>query len=375
MSLENGLNLNTSASSGGAEASEAFARLREAYIDLEATKPLRELGQTTAFINHEIKNYMMVISGYASLLLRSKTLSEKDRGMVDNIASTAAKLQEFNLSVLEMSASKSGIRAEEFDLVDALQSCAEARFPAQMDKFSVSGPAPGSAVLINGNREKLERAFSCAFSNSLEAGAQAINVRISVFNYIAVIVIEDDGAGCDAADVPNLSKTFFSTKRGEGGIGLGLCAMRSIIESHGGNVGLYSKNLLGGGRSGLRTVVTLPASKRTPSVASKSEVLVVKEGFNDPSGILSMLKNIKTIPRIAAEPNNAGLAQRSESLSLTAFAAAPQAAELKAAAAGNPAIKILAIQEAEGGTMLVLNDDGTRKDLLTEEFIVGCLAG
>jgi len=349
----------------------ALANLREAYRDLETTKPLREIGQSAAFINHEIKNYMMVISGYAALLARSKTLDGKDRAMVDNIAQTAAKLQDFNMSVLELSKSNASREDSEFDLAERLKSCVDVNFNKQQPRISVRCAAPQNTVLVNGSAVKIERALINALRNSLEAGARGIDVRLYVYNYMALAVIEDDGAGCDAARLPDFFTTFFTTKEGSGGTGLGLCVIRSIVEAHGGSVSIYTKNLLGGNERGLSMQIVIPASKKTPCDAAMSEVMLVKEGLGGAlSGVMAVLKNLKIIPRVAERGRDVDAAPKSRSLSLIILAAAPVAADVKKNIGGDSAVRVLSINEGAGGTLLVNDADRDRVDLFTEEYIV-----
>jgi len=362
-----------------ADRNAAHISLREAYKDLETTKPLRELGQSSAFINHEIKNYMMIISGYASLLSKSKELNERDRGMVDNIAQTTAKLQEFSLSVLELSKSKVMHENKEVDLIQALRSCIDVSFHKQSSKIAISYAKSGSTqtegVFVNGSQEKLERVFVNAFCNAFEAGAQSVGVRFGACNAVALIVIEDDGVGCDAENLSNLFTTFFTTKQDTGGTGLGLCVMRSIIEAHGGNINIYSKNLLGGGKHGMIMQITLPASKRVSYEAARHEFLLVKQGLGDANGIMNILKNLKIIPHIAQRPRDADLSPRNSSLGLIALVAAENAAEIKGRISGGSetgaGIRVLPVEIGEGAAVFV--DAGEGRELFTEEFVVSYL--
>ncbi|MDR0331458.1 MAG: HAMP domain-containing histidine kinase [Chitinispirillales bacterium] len=360
-----------------AEQNASLGSLREAYRDLEATKPLRELGQSSAFINHEIKNYMMVISGYAALLARSKEIAEKDRAMVDNIAQTTAKLQEFSMSVLELSKSKVMHGDKEIELAQSLRSCVSVYFHKQASKISVNCAAPQGKAFISGSPEKLERVFINAFKNAFEAGAQEISVRIYAHNAMALIVIEDDGAGCDAARLKDFFTTFFTTKQSAGGTGLGLCVIRSIVEAHNGNISIYTRNHLGGGKHGMQMQIMIPAGKLMPYEAARSEVMLVKSGLEDAAGILSILKNLKIIPHIAEKVKDAAFAPRNSSLGLAVLAAARQAAEIKAKAGAGAGkkINVLPIEEGPCGTLFVVDGEGERREMLTEEYVANYLVG
>jgi nitrogen-specific signal transduction histidine kinase len=352
----------------------ALTKLREAYKDLETTKPLREIGQSVAFINHELKNYMMVISGYTSLLQRSKNLNDKDREMINSIAEVAVKLQNLSLSIIEMSRARAMHEDREFNLMETLSSCTNSSFQEKPSGFSLRCDVPQNIVMVNGSPEKLARAFQNAFDNSLEAGAQSVDVRLSVYNYMALVVIEDDGAGCDAAHFKDISTTFFTTKPAADGIGLGLCVMRSIVEAHSGNVSVYSKNLLGGDARGLSVQIVIPASKKMLYAPAKSEAMLVTDGFDDTSGILKILKNLKIIPHIAETLKGVDFDSRSAALDLVVLAAPRQAAELRTKAGDNTSVKVLAIETGEDGALFVCDGkDGNCRDLFTEDYIVRSL--
>jgi hypothetical protein len=150
--------------------------------------------------------------------------------------------------------------------------------------------------------------------------------------------------------------------------------IRSIVEAHGGNINIYSKNLLGGGKHGMVMQLTLPASKRVPYEASEHEFLLIKHSISDPAGILEALKNMKVIPHIAQKPKDADLSPRNAPLKLTVLADAKIAAELKERAGAG--ITFLPVEIGEGGAAFVDaggNEGG--KELFTEEFVARYMAG
>jgi len=84
-----------------AAAAKQRIKLEQVCKDLEQTKPMRDLGEAAATISHDIKNQMSVISGYATLLIRSKTVDDKIRKMADNILQASIRIQELNISALD----------------------------------------------------------------------------------------------------------------------------------------------------------------------------------------------------------------------------------------------------------------------------------
>ena len=64
-----------------------------------------------------------------------------------------------------------------------------------------------------------------------EAGAEA-QLRFEV---------EDDGPGISEANLPRVFDRFFTTRRDDGGSGLGLASVRALVVAHGGEVGVESR--------------------------------------------------------------------------------------------------------------------------------------
>jgi len=84
-----------------AAAANQSLKLTQAYKDLEEAKPMRDLGESAADLSHDIKNQMSVISGYATLLMRSKDIDDKTRKMADSILQASVRIQETSISALD----------------------------------------------------------------------------------------------------------------------------------------------------------------------------------------------------------------------------------------------------------------------------------
>jgi len=74
-----------------------------------------------------------------------------------------------------------------------------------------------------------------------------------------LLVIEDDGPGCGAEELQQLTRRGYRADERIGGSGLGLAISREIAEAYGGRLELDAST-----RSGLRVRVCLPASTRQP---------------------------------------------------------------------------------------------------------------
>jgi len=68
--------------------------------------------------------------------------------------------------------------------------------------------------------------------------------------------VEDEGVGIAAENLPKILDPFFTTKREEGGTGLGLAVSWGIVQAHRGQLAFLPRE--GGGT---RAILRLPASK------------------------------------------------------------------------------------------------------------------
>lgn len=90
-----------------------------------------------------------------------------------------------------------------------------------------------------GNAQRIEQVVINLIVNacqSLEAPTQSIRVRTYFHEGQLCLEVTDQGRGIAAEDLARLSDPFFTTRREEGGTGLGLSVSNSIVQEHGGSL-------------------------------------------------------------------------------------------------------------------------------------------
>ena len=108
-------------------------------------------------------------------------------------------------------------------------------------------------LLVKGNSQRIEQVLINLILNACDAlqanphsqGAMQVSTRIHYEQQEVAIDIEDDGVGIAKADLVRLTEPFFTTKREQGGTGLGLSVSASIIQAHGGRLLFSSEPGLG----------------------------------------------------------------------------------------------------------------------------------
>ena len=107
-------------------------------------------------------------------------------------------------------------------------------------------------VMVIADAEQMKRVINNIISNSvkyMDKKRGIINIRIQDVGDFIQVVIEDNGKGIAAKDLPNIFDRFYRTdssrNSSQGGSGIGLSIVRKIIEDHGGRIWATSKEGIG----------------------------------------------------------------------------------------------------------------------------------
>ena len=103
----------------------------------------------------------------------------------------------------------------------------------------------GSLPPIRGNSQRVEQVVVNLLLNACQAlegkGKEiAIATSFKPGSAMVLLTVHDEGRGITAEDLPRLTDPFFTTKREEGGTGLGLSVSAGIVKEHGGTLSFGS---------------------------------------------------------------------------------------------------------------------------------------
>ncbi len=282
----------------------AYAKLITAFKDLEEVNSLKKLGEASAMINHEIGNYLFIISTQAQLLKEFCTLSPDGQKHVDNIFLTVERLRSFSQDILDLSKSQIIKNKKPIRVSEVIKYCIHAHFEKSADAFTLD--IPENEPVIYGDWGKLEQVFRNLFKNSFDAAVSGrihIRVKILINAGVMLILVEDDGIGCTKDQLDSIFKAFYSTKQANKGTGLGMTITSTIIQAHGGNISAYSKNLENHGKHGLKLQIAIPIYEETDpnKKIEKSRIILVKTGISDLGKILTVFRNVNVNPFVVQD--------------------------------------------------------------------------
>lgn len=214
---------------------------------------LREVDRLrNAFVNmvvHDLRNPLTAIHGYSELLRTDQdgVLSEGQASAVDAIESGANQLRTLVDELLGTAALLSGdvrISRTRMDLGALLRGAVDRAEAYAGGKIAFHIEAP-QLVSVAADARRLGQVFDNLLSNAVKYTPPGGTISVHVLAGDRVTVeVADTGIGIPEDELPSLFRSFFraSTALSSGipGTGLGLCAVKAIVEAHGGTVRVRS---------------------------------------------------------------------------------------------------------------------------------------
>lgn len=245
---------------------------------VEINRRLREIDRLKSdllgIVSHEFRTPLTSLKGYVSLLLGrglgglSETQEEALRAVSENTR-RLEKLVDNILILAEVGSGNIEVRMEDVELGDvvkrALQECgSEFESCGVRTEVFVESDLPS----VRGDFEKLTMAVSNLVDNAVKFSSEGSVISIKALAASSRgegwvdLVVSDDGIGISEHDLNAIFDHFvqvdMSPTRRVGGVGLGLCVVKEIVDRHGGSVKMQSQ--LGQG-------TTVTVSLRTRTVA------------------------------------------------------------------------------------------------------------
>lgn len=197
---------------------------------LAQNERLAAVGQAVAEINHEIKNPLIMIGGFARQLLKKAT-AEKDRAKLTIIVDEVTRLEHL-LDGLKELYKPPQLNLAVISLNELLEEVVGLARSYSGGKGIDIHFAPSADVVVEVDREKIKQVLLNLMKNGIEATPPGGKVVVStrVQEKLVEIDVTDTGEGIPEEIKKRIFLPFFTTK--EQGTGLGLSISKRIIEDH-----------------------------------------------------------------------------------------------------------------------------------------------
>jgi CheY-like chemotaxis protein len=222
--------------------------------------------------------------------------------MMDRQVNHMVRLIDDLMEVSRITRGKIELRKEQLELAAVIAAAVETIRPlSDAAKHELTVTLPAQPIVVNGDSVRLAQVFSNLLNNAVkytDAGGH-ISIVAGLEADSVVVTVTDTGIGISAKALPNVFDMFVQANardsRAQGGLGIGLTLVRSLVELHGGNVVARSP----GAGLGSEFVVRLPvtggefagaprAATTVPGVLGLPRVLVVDDNRDaaDTLGVL-----------------------------------------------------------------------------------------
>jgi PAS domain S-box-containing protein len=228
----------------------------------EAERANRVKDDFLATLSHELRTPLNAILGWCQLLRAGGIARPEDlEEALDTIERNTRVQAEIISDLLDMSRIKEGklrLELRDVDLVEVVRAAVntvKASADAKGVKIETrieADQCPGQAVATTGDFGRLQQVVWNLLSNGIKFTPAGGTIRITLQcpKRVAEVTVSDTGPGINAEFEPYLFERFrqadSSAARKHGGLGLGLAIVKSLVEMHGGTVGVESPGELGG---------------------------------------------------------------------------------------------------------------------------------
>jgi PAS domain S-box-containing protein len=274
------------------QARREVERLRAAAEAANRTKD-----EFLAILGHELRNPLApILTALQLMTLRGEAGAERERTVIDRQVRHLVRLVDDLLDVSRIARGKIELRRRAVEMADIVAAAVESTSPLIEERqHELHIRVPRHGLRVSGDATRLTQVLTNIISNAAKYTEPRgrITVAAERAGEQVVVRVRDSGIGIAPAMLPTIFDMFIQGRqaldRSQGGLGLGLTIVRSLVTLHGGTVEAVSEGL------GLGTEFTVrlpalaegtdeqPSMRASPAAAPRpqpSRVLVVDDNVD-----------------------------------------------------------------------------------------------
>jgi signal transduction histidine kinase/ActR/RegA family two-component response regulator len=286
---------------------------------------IRQRDQFLAMLGHELRNPLGAMLTAAEVLdignqrntdTESARIVARQAAVIRRQGTILTRLVDDLLDVARVTSGKVPLEKRPLDATEVLRRAVEAVGPrAQHAGIDIRLRIDEAPVWISGDATRLDQIVSNLLTNAVKytpAGGR-VDVTMKADGPDALLSFRDTGVGIEPDLLPHIFDLFKQADRtlvrAEGGLGIGLTLVRTLVELHGGTISARSKGLGGGSEF----VVRLPLAPGGADVAARASfapssaeathtrVFVVEDHEDNRNALVALLEEIGCAVRSAAD--------------------------------------------------------------------------
>jgi signal transduction histidine kinase/CheY-like chemotaxis protein len=286
-----------------AERERADAALREAD---------RRKDEFLAMLSHELRNPLAAIAT-AIQLMRLRGAAVPELGTLERQTEHLRRLVDDLLDVSRITRGKIELRRQPVEIADALlraMEMAQQQLESRSHRVTIDA-VPRTGLCVQADPDRLAQILFNLLSNAAKYTPRGGHIELRAWRAGERIFlsVKDDGMGIAPDLIERVFDMFVQQEqtiaRSEGGLGLGLTIVRSLVEQHGGRVRAHSAGV----GKGSEFTLELPAATREPAAKAAApmpapertgrRVLVVDDNVDAAQAIAELMGMLGHTVRVA----------------------------------------------------------------------------
>ncbi|MFC7515859.1 ATP-binding protein [Herbaspirillum sp. GCM10030257] len=237
----------------------------------------RRKDEFLAMLAHELRNPLAPIAAAADLL----GLGQLDAGRVNEISTIIARQAQHMTSLvddlLDVSRVTRGRVALDMQNLDAKQIVADAteqvRPLCDARRHRLTVHVPHEPALVTGDLKRLVQVMTNLLNNAAKFTPEGgeIDLSVEIEGGEVIMSVADNGIGMDPGLVRHAFELFAQGERtpdrSQGGLGIGLALVKSLVELHAGTITAYSEGL----GKGSRFTVRIPRMQEQTDLSKRGQ--------------------------------------------------------------------------------------------------------
>ena len=262
----------------------------------ETRNAVRQRDQFLAMLGHELRNPLGAISNAMNVIdvanPSDDALEQEQREIVRRQTEHLARLVDDLLDVSRITSGKIALQRSKVDLCDVVRSATKAvEAPMRAQRHQLNINLSCEPVTVDVDPVRLEQVINNLLTNAIKYTPTGGRIELSVEGDAtsAILRLRDNGIGMTPDLLPRVFDLFTQAERAldrsQGGLGIGLTLVRTLVEMHGGHVNVTSE---GPGMGSEFTIILprvdvgvrrAPAAQVAPSVNGNGgrRVLIIED--------------------------------------------------------------------------------------------------
>lgn len=270
---------------GFLEITRDISETTQLEAELQQSRKMEALGTLAGGIAHDFNNILASILGNSEMIIMSKIDPVKTESYIQYIQESCVRAADLVKQIMTFSRMET-MQLHTIDLAKTINNALtiiRASLPANINISSSINPYCAS---IKGDETQIHQILFNLCSNASQAigengGTIAIDLHqedtLSYDNQKVPkeqvrLSITDTGKGISAENVSKIFDPFFTTKKVGEGTGLGLAVVKSIIESHEGEINVKSVP-----EQGASFIITFPTCENAKTVLAEPEIEIERK--------------------------------------------------------------------------------------------------